>query len=108
MFRLLFTFAVLTVAIQLFAAEIPDRYWPRWRGPVDSGNAAFADCPEKWSKGRRTSLEGHAAWHWLFDAGCMGRPHSVDKHSGRAGSGSRLRLDWQVGLDSEYRCRSSW
>ena len=50
MFRLLFTFAVLTVAIQLFAAEIPDRYWPRWRGPVDSGNAAFADCPEKWSK----------------------------------------------------------
>ncbi len=50
MFRLLFTFAVLTVAIQLFAAEIPDRYWPRWRGPADSGNAAFADCPEKWSK----------------------------------------------------------
>jgi outer membrane protein assembly factor BamB len=50
MFRLLSAFAVLTVATQLFAAEIPDRYWPRWRGPADSGSAALADCPVTWSQ----------------------------------------------------------
>jgi outer membrane protein assembly factor BamB len=50
MLRLLSVLAVLTVTAQLSAAEIPDRYWPRWRGPADSGSAALSDCPIKWSQ----------------------------------------------------------
>lgn len=50
MLRLLPTLVVLTVTAHLSAAEIPDRYWPRWRGPADSGSAAVADCPVKFSQ----------------------------------------------------------
>lgn len=35
---------------QSFAAEIPERYWPRWRGPADAGSATLADCPVKWTR----------------------------------------------------------
>ena len=49
MSRLLLAFTLLTVCTQLTAAEIPDRYWPRWRGPPDSGSTALADCPIRWS-----------------------------------------------------------
>lgn len=65
MFRLLSAFAVLTVTVQLSAAEIPDRYWPRWRGPADSGSAALADCPVKFSQD-----EGHLWKVALPGIGC--------------------------------------
>jgi outer membrane protein assembly factor BamB len=50
MSRLLPLLVLLVSAAQSFAAEIPDRYWPRWRGPSDAGSAALADCPVKWSQ----------------------------------------------------------
>jgi outer membrane protein assembly factor BamB len=65
MLRLLSVLAVLTVTAQLSAAEIPDRYWPRWRGPSDSGSAALSDCPVKWSQD-----EGHLWKVELPGIGC--------------------------------------
>lgn len=50
MVRSLSLLAVLTAAAQTFAAEIPDRYWPRWRGPADSGSASVADCPVEFDR----------------------------------------------------------
>lgn len=45
MTRALPVFVLLVVSARSFAADIPDRFWPRWRGPHDSGSAAIADCP---------------------------------------------------------------
>lgn len=40
-------------ALFLFAnlapAELPQRYWPRWRGPASAGSSATANAPVKWS-----------------------------------------------------------
>jgi len=65
MLRLLSVFAVLTVTIQVTAADLPDRYWPRWRGPADSGSAALSDCPIEW-----TQDEGHLWKVRLPGIGC--------------------------------------
>lgn len=40
----------MAASAQALAAEIPDRCWPRWRGPADSGSTAIADGPVKWSQ----------------------------------------------------------
>lgn len=49
MFRLLTASVLLTITVQSMAAEIPERYWPRWRGPVDAGSAAQSNCPAEFS-----------------------------------------------------------
>ena len=47
--------ALLLCLLQGSAAEAPDasaaeRYWPRWRGPLDTGVAPHADPPVEWSE----------------------------------------------------------
>lgn len=65
MLRSLSLLVLLTVATRTFAAEIPDRYWPRWRGPADSGSASVADCPVKFDQD-----EGHLWKVKLPGIGC--------------------------------------
>ncbi|MBM83112.1 MAG: Pyrrolo-quinoline quinone [Planctomycetaceae bacterium] len=48
---ILTTALLLTFALSLDAAEIPERYWPRWRGPNDSGSTLQGDFPAKWTEG---------------------------------------------------------
>ncbi len=44
--------ALLTVLPQIAAAQTPEaeRYWPRWRGPLDNGVAPHGDPPVRWSE----------------------------------------------------------
>lgn len=62
MSRMLLAAVLLNVATQSLAIELPDRYWPRWRGPTDSGSAALSDCPIEWSQDKghlwKTRLPG--------------------------------------------------
>lgn len=46
---MLTAFCALSLGHCLRAAEIPDRYWPRWRGPGDSGSVSTGIYPVEWS-----------------------------------------------------------
>jgi len=92
MTRALPALILLSVSVQAFAAEIPDRYWPRWRGPANSGSAAIANCPVEFS-----SDSGHLWKVKLPGIGCS-TPIVWGEHifltSTQDGKDLALAYDW--------------
>ncbi len=95
MSRLLPAIVIVITTAQAFAAEIPERYWPRWRGPADIGSAALADCPVTWNKD-----EGLLWKVELPGIGCS-TPVVWDNHilltSAANGLDSVVAYDWKGG-----------
>jgi outer membrane protein assembly factor BamB len=87
-----------------FAAAPSDAHWPRWRGPLDTGEAPNADPPIEWSadKNLRWKLpipgHGHSTpviWGdriYLTSARPIGDPLPKPRYSGREGAHNNLPI----------------
>ena len=91
-------------AATIAAAHGGDAHWPRWRGPLDTGESPEADPPVEWSaeKNLRWKLElpgrGHSSpviWGdriYLTSARPIGEPLAKARYSGREGAHNNLPI----------------